>query len=193
MRCRASTGRGRWRFGACRAVGLTARTGWARPQLGSRAHTESRRGGGCSRGRLCTSYGKRTWAGRKPRPKGSSSDTSMSWRRSSAFVQAQVPRVEAPSWLALAPYCAKLGKWKSQPVSFFGLCGAADPRFNSRTGLAIWATRSRTGSGCRRPAGWPWLPGVRGDLDRQSFEFDTNAMRLLSGDQPGVFIEPWPP
>jgi hypothetical protein len=34
---------------------------------------------------------------------------------------------------------------------------------------------------------------TRGGVDAQSFEFDTNAMRLLSGDQPGVFIEPWPP
>jgi hypothetical protein len=28
---------------------------------------------------------------------------------------------------------------------------------------------------------------------RYSFEFVTKAMRLLSGDQPGVFIVPWPP
>lgn len=49
---------------------------------------------------------------------------------------------------------------------------------------------------CQRKGGvspltWALRPTDSGSA--QSFELLTNAMRLLSGDQPGVFIEPWPP
>ena len=39
-----------------------------------------------------------------------------------------------------------------------------------------------------------WLPqSAPPSTQCQSFELDTKAMRLLSGDQLGVLIDPWPP